>query len=601
MDKRLCNICERGCIISEGKTGHCGRYELRDGEITERFPNSYLVTCPISIETMPMLHFHPGGKYLQISTTGCNMDCPGCISTVIVREMSPDSRALKHLSPEQVVTMAVTENCSGIVFLMNDPQASFYTFLKVAKLAKSRGLQVGCSSNNYFTEYALKQLIPYLHFINIGMKGFTDAAYKSCGVSSVHPVLKNIRLLYEAGIHIEVACILRNDNQNDLLELAHFIASISRHIPIQIMRFIPFEEADILDEPSIRDSELFCQELRKIVDFVYLFNTPGTELLNTVCPECGNLIYRRDFYGPMGAKLKITTADLPAENVCPKCGCDLHIKCSPTLATYQEGDFEGGYPFTRALEMVEAMLITMGVNRKSDIVRSWEDILRDGGLKKLHHDIQHPRTYIKTLRYFGELVGVRDSADALTNYLKNRLEQVEKAVATVQNRPRVYYAMASPCFLINGERLENQLVEIAGGISVNKELVSEGRPGRTLDVYQINALNPDVIFISSFISSPVDEFYSECLRLGLNVNAVKKQRIYTHPAPGWDFGSPRWILGLMYIATVLHPNSCDFNVISEAQTFYRQFYNIDFCLSNINRSFSKPAKCWQWGDDDIPT
>jgi cell division FtsZ-interacting protein ZapD len=26
--------------------------------------------------TMPILHFHPAAKFLQISTMGCNFDCP---------------------------------------------------------------------------------------------------------------------------------------------------------------------------------------------------------------------------------------------------------------------------------------------------------------------------------------------------------------------------------------------------------------------------------------------------------------------------------------------------------------------------------------------
>jgi hypothetical protein len=115
-----CNICERGCTLGDGKAGACGLYEQRNGHVVERFPNRYLVALPISIETMPVLHFYPGGKFLQISTTGCNFDCAGCISTVIVREMPPISSALRQLTPEQVVAKAIESGCMGIVFLMND-------------------------------------------------------------------------------------------------------------------------------------------------------------------------------------------------------------------------------------------------------------------------------------------------------------------------------------------------------------------------------------------------------------------------------------------------------------------------------------------------
>ena len=143
-----------------------------------------------------MLHFQPGAKFLQITTTGCNFSCPGCISTVLVREMTPDSRAFKHLSADQVIAMAVETGCQGIVFLMNDPLAALRRFLRIAELAHARGLKVGCSSNTYFTPESLTQLLPCLDFINIGMKGFSDAAYRACGVPGIRPVLRNLAALH---------------------------------------------------------------------------------------------------------------------------------------------------------------------------------------------------------------------------------------------------------------------------------------------------------------------------------------------------------------------------------------------------------------------
>lgn len=87
-----CTYCEIGCTIQEkatgqeGATGACRMYECHQGKIVERFPDQYLTIFPISIETMPMLHFFPRGKFLQLSTVGCNFHCTGCISEVIVLE-----------------------------------------------------------------------------------------------------------------------------------------------------------------------------------------------------------------------------------------------------------------------------------------------------------------------------------------------------------------------------------------------------------------------------------------------------------------------------------------------------------------------------------
>jgi len=110
----------------------------------------------------------------------------------------------------------------------------------------------------------------------------------------------------------------------------------------------------------------------------------------------------------------------------------------------------------------------------------------------------------------------------------------------------------------------------------------------------LNDLNPEVIFISAFISDPVSSFYRKCLKLGINAQAVKTMRIYTHPSPGWDFGSPRWILGLMHIATILHPQLFSIDIMEEANNFYHLFYKMEYLPSAVNRSFSKPSRLWRW-------
>ncbi|NMB35999.1 MAG: radical SAM protein [Firmicutes bacterium] len=591
-----CTVCENCCEIPPGKSGRCGLYYSLNGEIAERFPEQYLMVCPISIETMPVLHFQPGKKFLQISTAGCNFDCPGCISTVIVKEMSPASNALKKYLPEQIIDKALAENCQGLAFLMNDPLASFYSFTKVAELAQKQDLLVGCSTNAYFTEESLALLLPFLDFVNIGMKGSSDDVYQSCGGKSVKPVLRNIRTLFENGVHVEVSCIHNSKNEAEVFEVARMLAGISPSIPLQIMRYIPLEGAAPSLEVSIRESEALCQKLRKELDSVYLFNSPGTALLNTYCSQCGHLLVERDFYGPMGAKIKNIDEDSMNDNACSSCGRKLYFarKSGGIGGTFWEKDFEGGYPFTRALEMIEAILITLGIRDKQTVVRVWENVLKQQQLARLHQDLQKPETYLELVRHFGKLAGAEDKAAALIDYIEEKLGFIQKGLAKVVHRPRVYYAMGKPLFCIKGGRMENQLVHMAGGKSVNRELEMQGRPGSSITAGVLNELNPEVIFISAFLSSPVEDFLWECKQTNIVVEALRNARVYAFPAPGWDFGSPRWILGLMYMAGMLHPDVFRFDLEVEAATFYQKFYDQGFNLKEINRSFSKPNCKWQW-------
>ncbi|MGI6434709.1 MAG: radical SAM protein [Syntrophomonadaceae bacterium] len=589
-----CTVCERFCMIPEGKSGACGIYLNQDGKIRERCPDRYLITTPISIETMPMLHYYPGSKFLQVSTAGCNFGCSGCISTVIVKEMGADSQALRHLEPNEVIAMARKQGCLGIAFLINDPLASFFTFNRLARAAKKVGLLVGCSSNTYFSEQSLAAIIPFLDFINIGFKGLSDESYRRCGGSSAAPVLRNLKTLNDSGVHVEVSCILERDNKDEVQQLAQIIAGIAPDIPLQLMRFIPFEDADPNREISIQEAEDFLLEVQEHLPYVYLFNSPGTRYLDTSCPQCASTLYRRDFYGPMGAKLKNLREIHEAGGSCPYCGQASPLGNSVPADPYQEGGFQGGYPFTRALEMIQAILIALGVKDKQEVVKVWEEVLLEKHLQDLHHQMQNPESYLLLIRQYGRLTGRISAAEALAGYMEEKMALIKAGYARIKRRSRVYYCMGKPLFCIKGERLENQLVELAGGYSVNKEIEADGRPGATLSPHALMVINPEIVFISAFISTSTEDFYQSCAENAIDIPAVRDKRVYLHPSPGWDFGNPRWILGLMNMANILHPEIYNFDVQKESQHFYRSFYRTKYDPSAINRSFSKPTRQWSW-------
>lgn len=588
-----CDICEIGCFVPDGATGACKRYKNENGLMTELFPDSYLVVCPISAETMPILHFHPKAKFLQISTAGCNFSCEGCVATVVAKEVNPDSGALKHMTPEQIVQRAKDENCEGVVFLMNDPLASFYTFLDVARLARENGLFTGCSSNGYFTLHSLDLIADYLDFVNIGIKGLSDDDYISCGAPGFAPVLRNIRLFHERGVHVEAACMHKKGCDAEVVAIADAVASVSPDIPLQIMRFIPLDDADINDEPSINESEQAHSLASEKLKYVYLFNSPGTSCLDTFCPECGELIFKRDFYGPMGSKLrKINLLD---GAMCPVCGHRMEMTGVPADTAFNENDFEGGYPFTRALEIIEGTLAAIGVTGRKEIVKCWEDTLKNSGVRKLHDNIQDFESYAKKINFFGELTGREEQAKRLAGYMRGIISEIKAKTENLESRPRVYYTMGRPLFAMVEDRLENELVEMAGGISVNKTLGCKGRPGMGITAGRLNGLNPDVMFISSFMHSSLDDYYKACEDACVNVEATRNGRVYNYPAPCMDFGSPRWILGLMHIANCLHPELFSYDVEKEAERFYKTFYGIDYRREDVNRSFARPSRAWAVG------
>ena len=197
----------------------------------------------------------------------------------------------------------------GITFCLNEPTVSLPTFLKVAQAAKKEGFLVGCSSNGYMTEATLQMMLPYLDFVNIGLKGSTDERYRECGAVSAVPTYRNLKTLYDAGVAVEVSVMYLNGRELEVIGAAERISVISRSIPFQVMRFMATHENLEPIAPTRAQGEQLCADLRRYFDHVYLFNTCATTELDSRCPVCGKTIIHRVFFGPMAARVLSCPSD----------------------------------------------------------------------------------------------------------------------------------------------------------------------------------------------------------------------------------------------------------------------------------------------------
>lgn len=577
-----CEICEVGCDIPEGGVGRCRMYENNGTGIVERYPDAFLAAFPVAIETLPVLHFCPGAKVLQVCTVGCNLSCGGCVSEMLVEHAEPLAASGTALTTDDLLRLANDQACTGIAFALNDPIVSFPTFCRLAERAREKGLSVGCSTNGYMTEASALRLCERADFVSIGLKGTTDESYRACGARSAAPVFRTIRLLHEGGVHVEASVVYRRDGEDEVLDVARKIAAISPDIPLQVMRFVPFGDAGLDEEPTIYAGEELCDRLRDILPWVYLFNSPGTANLTTFCPACKKPCIEREFFGPMGSHLAGK-----AQIVCD-CGQTIPVRGSVSPEVYYEPGMMGGYRATRGLEMVWAILTCLGVDDRADLARIWGGVLQSGMLgRELHDRMNNIDAYLDLIMDLAHRTGREEEGRELTGYIRKRLDYIRGRVADAP-RPRVFYAMGHPLFALNPGRLEGKLVEAAGGIYVNRAIGREGKPGVTISREEFVALEPEYLFTSGFLTSSVEDTLRYCAEHGLDVPAVQNQRVYSmHPS--WDFGSPRWILGLMTIANALHPDLFAFRIEEEADRFYRRFYGVPYRAAVHNRSFAHPG------------
>lgn len=560
-----CNICEFRCDIQESKSGLCKMYENKKGHIIERFKNTYLFINPISIETQPMLHFFPNHKFLQLGSVGCNFKCEGCVSNVFVKHADVFGGAFKIIKAEDIIQKALNENCKGIVFGINEPTMQYFSLLELAKNAKKNNLLFGISTNLYYTKEALLELIKYLDFVNVGLKGYTKDTYKKfCKALDSKPVFRNIVYLFKNNVYFEVSIPHIKGNEAELTSVARFLSKLSRQIPLQVMRFIPFDKASAELEPSISESEKLVEELNWYLDYVYLFNSPGTKYLHTTLDRFS---IKRCFYGPMGA------------HIISKIGKPVHIVGSICKKDFEENGFFGGYRLTRAIEMVIGILNALGVKDKKTMTFVIGTILKDKNFLAFFHETQDGKntdleSYFDIVNLLAELSNT-DPTRLITFY-SEILESIKQKRKKIQKKLKSYYIMGTPIFALNTYRFENKLARFVGLKTI--KLIKEGKPGVNISHQKLIKYNPDIVFISGFISCKEEDFYTYCQKNSIHINAIKTKKVFRLPF-GWDFGTVEWIFGLMFIANTAYPAIYDFDIETKYYLFNNKSYN------QANKSF----------------
>jgi pyruvate-formate lyase-activating enzyme len=538
-------------------------------KIKERYPGRYLAAVDTAIESMPMVHYHPRGRFLQVCTVGCNFKCQGCVSEILTDHVSAMEGTFQKMTPGQVIDKALSASCIGVMFCFNEPTVSYFTFKTLAQMAQKKGLLVGCSTNGYMTQPALEGLMPYLDFVNLGLKGMSQEAYRNCGISNLAPIWRNLTQLFHRGVHIEISAIFRKHGEKEIQALAAFVATLSKEIPFQVMRFIPFKEARIDMEPSVKEAEAVCQQLRQTLAYVYLFNTPGTEDLNTYCPDCGATLMARGFFGPMCSNLY----DYVPQGRC-NCGFQLPIRGKIHDTPTRETGYFGGYKTINALNMIRSLLGILGETDKACVDAVMLKVIQEDFIKGLYERLNRIDSYLDTMDYFAALTGHQKQGKLFREYIESRVAQIQEKIKGV-TRPAVYCSLGHPLIAMFEEKMESLLVETAGGRLTNRSIERESRPGITITPGQFCRMAPEIIIISDGTAWPVQDFISHCTNNGLAAPAVTEKKIF-HLYPFRSSTNPDWILGLYCLANIIHPEIFGFDLQKEADDFYQTFYHLPF-------------------------
>lgn len=320
-DKRVhCSLCGHGCKIKPDKRGICGVRENKDGILYSLVYGKVIAENIDPIEKKPFFHVYPGSRSYSIAAVGCNFSCEFCQNHEI-SQMPRSTLTImgEDVQPAEIVANAGKTGSKTIAYTYTEPTVYFELAYETARIADEQGIKNVFVTNGFMTSSALETISPYLVAANVDLKSFRDEFYrKSCG-ARLAPVLESLRKMKELGIWVEITTLMipgLNDSDEELKDIANFIASLGKEVPWHISRFYPQFKMLHTSATPVSSLHRAC-EIGKLagLKYVYSGNVPGDEGESTYCFHCGHCLIERYGFRVVNVNLK--------ENKCNRCGMKL--------------------------------------------------------------------------------------------------------------------------------------------------------------------------------------------------------------------------------------------------------------------------------------
>jgi len=191
-------------------------------------------------------------------------------------------------------------------------------------------------------------------------------------------------------------------------------------------------------------------------------------------------------------------------------------------------------------------------------------------------------TYFGWTKLLGQIAGQQERTDKIVAYANDVLMHTRSHIAHLSEKERpgalFFSRLGEDNLKINGTGHFGHFWMTEGG---NRNLAPEGIPPLAdIDMEQVYALNPEVIFISNFSPAQPEDLYENRItgQDWRHVSAVQNKRVYKVPEGIFQWYPPSADAPLVvhWIAQVSHPKLFDDYVIEEViRDYYARFYDFN--------------------------
>jgi pyruvate formate lyase activating enzyme len=295
-NKVECSLCHHQCKIDLDRTGICKVRKNIDGTLYSLVYEKPIAQSIDPIEKKPLFHFQPGSNSYSIATVGCNFKCLHC-QNYDISQLTYNIPETPSVSSEQIVENAINAKCKSISYTYTEPTIFYEYAYDISRIAHKKGLKNIFVTNGYISKKPLQDISDYLDAANIDLKSISPDFYKNVCKADLKHVLDMIKIYYDLGIWIEITTLIipgYNDDENELIQIAEFIKSISEDIPWHVSAFHPDYKLSDGQRTSFSTMKN-AVEIGKEMGLKYVYQGNIGQGENTFCPNCNSLLINRSF------------------------------------------------------------------------------------------------------------------------------------------------------------------------------------------------------------------------------------------------------------------------------------------------------------------
>jgi len=215
--------------------------------------------------------------------------------------------------------------------------------------------------------------------------------------------------------------------------------------------------------------------------------------------------------------------------------------------------------------------------------------MRDIGLDVVEIYPENPEDLLKSVSLLGKALDKEDKASDYISYFEKTLSQIREKTEKISedDKKRIYLMGSSPLDTAGSDYYQHYMVTAAGGINVAADLTGGWN---SVSLEEIYSLDPDVIIMMPYTSTNPEDIAKD--PAWQKVDAVKNNQIYRLPEyiMAYDMPGPESILGIMWMATILYPDSVQYDLNEEFKAFYSAFYGLDVTNADIDQIITDQSK-----------